>query len=88
VVFDTAGLPGRTTPRQTILAGPRPAAVAAFWITLADSAILDRSALDAVTHPSPIRPARSIAASDMPPSRIGGPGRCTGGGSCRPGGMS
>jgi len=54
---------------------------------LADSAILDRSALDAVTHPSPIRPARSIAARDIPPMRIGGPGRCTGRGSCRPAGI-
>ena len=81
----TAGRPAG--PRRGNDPGrPRPAAVAAFWTTLATRRSSTGRARR-VTHPSPIRPARSIAASDMPPSRIGGPGRCTGGGSAGLGGI-
>jgi hypothetical protein len=67
--------------------GSRPAACAASRITATASEILDRSARLEVIQPSAIRPARSTAGRDMPPSSTGGPGRWTGRGSCRPAGI-
>ena len=84
-----ASAPASTTPRQMMrtASGSRPAAAAASEITPTASLILVRSARLEVIQPSAIRPARSMAGRDMPPSSTGGPGRCTGLGSCRPAGI-
>ena len=71
--------------------GSRPTADAASRITATASEILERSARLDVIQPSAIRPARSMAGRDIPPSSTGGPAPinclCTGRGSCRPAGI-
>ena len=71
-----------------IESGSRPASAAADRTTLIPSLIRDRSVRLEVTQPSASRPARSRAGRAIPPSRIGGPGRCTGSGANQPAGTS